>query len=114
MTIHKAVPDAYDGREQAFIKHQLLKGYMEKLFLIVGGAAGKGRRIELRYVDCFAGPWGDDSDDLRSTSIAISLHALDIVRQKLERNGVIVAVHALYIEREPKTFVKLNTFLLVV
>jgi three-Cys-motif partner protein len=106
-----AVPDAYDGREQAFIKHELLKGYMEKLFFIVGGAARKVGRIELQYVDCFAGPWGDDSDDLKSTSIAISLHTLDVVRQKLGRNGVSATIRALYIEKEPGPFARLQAYL---
>ena len=27
-----SVPEAYAGREQAFIKHELLKRYLEKLF----------------------------------------------------------------------------------
>ena len=31
-----AVPDAYHGREQAYIKHRLLEGYLEKLFMIIG------------------------------------------------------------------------------
>ena len=103
-----AVPEAYDGREQAYIKHELLKGYLEKLFFIVGGAARRGGQIELRYVDCFAGPWGDPSEDLKTTSIAISLRTLDVVRQKLGRNGVAAAVHALYIEKDPGRFDKLR------
>lgn len=106
-----AVPDAYDGREQAFIKHELLKGYLAKLFFIVGSAGRKGGSIQLRYVDCFAGPWGDDSDDLKSTSIAISLQTLDDVRQKLGRNGVSVTIRALYIEKEPGPFARLQAYL---
>jgi three-Cys-motif partner protein len=106
-----AVPEAYDGREQAYIKHELLKGYMEKLFFIVGGAARKGGRIELQYVDCFAGPWGDDSNDLESTSIAISLRTLGVVRQKLGRNGVSATIRALYIERDARRFDRLQAYL---
>ena len=75
------VPDAYDGREQAFIKHELLKSYLQKLFLIVGSLARSGRQIELCYVDCFAGPWGDESEGMEATSIAISLQTLSAVRQ---------------------------------
>jgi three-Cys-motif partner protein len=107
----RTVPDEYDGREQAYVKHELFKGYMEKLFFIVGGSARSGGRIELRYVDCFAGPWGDDSDDLKGTSIAISLHTLDVVRQKLGRNGVSATIHALYIEKDHARFGKLQTYL---
>ena len=84
---------------------------MEKLFFIVGGAARKSGRIELRFVDCFAGPWGDESDDLKSTSIAISLHTLDVVRQRLGRNGVSASIHALYIEKDARSFAKLRDFL---
>ena len=35
-----SMPDSYEGREQAFIKHRLLESYLEKLFLIVGVRAG--------------------------------------------------------------------------
>jgi three-Cys-motif partner protein len=104
------VPKGYEQREQAFIKHELLKGYLEKLFLIVGGTR-PGGRIELRYVDCFAGPWSDDSADLRTTSIAVSLRTLDGVRQKLGVNGVSATVHALYIEKDPRAYGRLESYL---
>jgi len=35
-------PTGYDGREQALIKHELLKSYLEKLFFIVGMGAKAG------------------------------------------------------------------------
>lgn len=60
------VPDTYQGREQAYIKHRLLEGYLEKLFLIVGMSSSKLGITELCYVDCFAGPWGDESEDMSS------------------------------------------------
>ena len=46
----KAVPESYDEREQAFVKHTLLENYLQKLFLILG-AGSRGRSIELCYVD---------------------------------------------------------------
>jgi len=50
-------PTRYDGREQALIKHELLKSYLEKLFFIVGMGANRGNgKIELCYIDAFAGP----------------------------------------------------------
>jgi three-Cys-motif partner protein len=90
----------------------LLESYLQKLFLILGGAAArKDGQIELCYVDCFAGPWGDETTDLRATSIAISLHTLDVVRQKLGRNGVSASIRALYIEKDANAFGKLQTYL---
>jgi hypothetical protein len=44
-------PDDYIGREQTFIKHTLLKAYLERLFMIVGKY-----QESISYVDCFAGP----------------------------------------------------------
>jgi len=51
------VPAAYEGREHAFIKHQLLRAYLEKLFLIIGMSSTRIGITEICYVDCFAGPW---------------------------------------------------------
>jgi len=101
-----AVPDAYDGREQAFIKHELLKSYLQKLFLIVGSG-----QIELCYVDCFAGPWGDESEGMESTSIAISLQTLDVVRQKLGMSGVSARIRALYVEKDARAYARLAAYL---
>jgi len=105
------VPTAYDGKEQAYIKHKLLKAYLQKLFLIVG-MGGRGKKpIELCYVDCFAGPWADDSDTLSSTSIAISLQILDSCVQELRKLGVVATVRALYIEENPTAFTRLQRHL---
>jgi hypothetical protein len=30
------IPASYKGREQAFVKHTLLRAYLERLFMIVG------------------------------------------------------------------------------
>lgn len=67
------IPDHYAGREQTFIKHSLLKAYLKRLFMIIGQF-----ETNISYVDCFAGPWQEGSDDLKDTSIAISM---DIMRE---------------------------------
>jgi three-Cys-motif partner protein len=104
------IPAAYDGREQALIKHVLLKSYLEKLFHIVGLNKKTGR-VELCYVDCFAGPWGDDSEGMESTSIAISLHVLAACRLTLEKLGVDVTIRALYVEQDAAAFGRLAKYL---
>ena len=106
------IPAAYDGREQALVKHRLLEDYLEKLFLIIGmGSKNGGGSIELCYVDCFAGPWGDPSEDMQSTSIAISLKTLDTCRQKLASMGVYVKIRALYVEAKASSFRRLQAYL---
>jgi three-Cys-motif partner protein len=105
------IPTAYDGREQALVKHRLLEDYLERLFLIIGLASRNGGSTDLCYVDCFAGPWGDLSEDMQTTSIAISLKVLDTCRQKLASMGVFVKIKALYVEANPASFRRLQNYL---
>lgn len=103
------IPPAYKGREQAWIKHQLLESYLEKLVLIVGMAAKKQGSIEICYADCFSGPWG--TSELESTSIAVSLRTLAKCRQKLAELGVYATMRALYIDRDDQAYVNLQSYL---
>ncbi len=105
------IPDGYDGREQAWIKHQLLASYLERLLMIVGMGGRRSGEIEICYVDCFAGPWGDGTDDLAGTSIAISLKTMESCRKVLRGFRVQATMRALYIERDPQAFGKLKAYL---
>jgi hypothetical protein len=62
------LPQEYIGRPQAFLKHTILKTYLERLFMIIGQS-----EIVINYVDCFAGPWSDENEALTDTSIGISI-----------------------------------------
>lgn len=106
-----ALPEAYRGREQAYVKHYLLEAYLEKLFLIVGLGAQKLGIKELAYVDCFAGPWKDESEALESTSIAISLRVLSKCRTALRGLGVDLSFRALYVEKDRRAFARLKQYL---
>jgi three-Cys-motif partner protein len=67
--------------------------------------------VELCYIDCFAGPWGDPSEGMESTSIAISLRTLDGCRQELGRLGISAKIRALYIEEDAAAFARLKAYL---
>jgi three-Cys-motif partner protein len=105
------VPAIYDGREQAWIKHKLLESYLEKLLLIIGMAARPKGKVEICYVDCFAGPWGDDSEQMEGTSIAISMRTMAQCKQKLAKLGVDATMRALYIELDKQAFGRLSGYL---
>jgi three-Cys-motif partner protein len=105
------LPSTYLGKEPSYIKHELLKAYLKRLFLIIGMSAQKLGISELCYVDGFAGPWLDESDDLGSTSIAISLGILDECRLELEKQGRPVRIRALYVEKEKAPFTRLERYL---
>lgn len=103
------IDEAYKGREHSLIKHELLKGYLEVLLSIVGVSGVR----KFTYVDCFAGPWGDDTDSLAGTSIAISLEILEKVRETLEKvHGVQgLEFRAIYVEAAKKRYQQLSDYL---
>lgn len=105
------VPLAYRGKEPSYIKHELLKAYLKRLFLIIGMSAQKLGITEVCYVDGFAGPWLDESNDLGSTSIAISLGILNECMQELEKQGRSVRIRALYVEKDKAAFDRLEKYL---
>jgi len=100
---------SYEGREHSAVKHELLKGYLEKLLYIVGVSGEK----EITYVDCFSGPWADDSDDLHGTSIAISIDIIKRVHEGLAANNKIydIKFRAVYVEENKSRFGQLKDYL---
>lgn len=100
------VPESYHGREQAFVKHQLLETYLQRLFMIIGL-----HQKNIRYVDCFSGPWQEESDDLQDTSIGIALKIIQKCREGLTQMGRDVTFHALFIEKDKNSFQKLQDYL---
>lgn len=100
------IPESYKGREQAFVKHTLLRTYLERLFMIVGQ-----REKTVCYVDCFAGPWQEGGKGLHDTSIAISLEIMQKCRDGLNKLGKDVHFRALYVEKDEAAFARLDTFL---
>lgn len=96
----------YKGREQAYIKHRLLETYLKRLFMIVGQF-----KSSICYVDCFAGPWEENRDDLMDTSIGISMKIMADCREALSRMGKDVRFRALYIEKRKRAHAKLQAFL---
>ena len=103
------MPDAYIGREQAYVKHTILKTYLQRLFMIVG----QSKELTINYVDCFAGPWSEqDADNFSDTSIGISLEQMVQCQKQLKNNiSREVTFRALYIEKDPEAYKKLEFFL---
>ena len=99
-------PEHYKGREQAFVKHQLLKLYLERLFMIVGRHCSK-----ITYVDCFAGPWQDDSPKLSSSSIGITAEIMrkcrNAIAQQMNRK---ITFRALFIEKNKQSYTRLTQY----
>lgn len=102
------IPREYVGREQAYVKHTILRSYLQRLFMIVGQA----KEPVINYVDCFAGPWQEESEHLRDTSIGISLEQMATCQQGLKQEfDKHVIFRALYIEKDAQAFSKLEAYL---
>ena len=98
--------ELYKGREQARFKHELLEAYLERLFMIVGQ-----HQRTVCYVDCFAGPWQAKGEDLADTSIAVSLNIIRKCRDGLHSRGHDVSFKALFVEKDPSAYTKLEAYL---
>lgn len=105
------VPDVYEGRVPAMVKHALLKSYLEKLVLIIGMNGRPKGRAEICYVDCFAGPWGSDDEKLEGTSISLSLKTLAMCKETLASRGIDVRMRALFIEQDADAYDRLSAYL---
>ncbi len=102
------MPETYIGKEQAFVKHTILETYLQRLFMIVG----RNKETIINYVDCFAGPWQEDDENLSDTSIGVSLKQIVLCQKSLaDQFARNVSFRALYIEKDPAAFGKLEFFL---
>lgn len=103
------IPFPYLGREQALIKHTILKEYLGKLTNIL---AVNSDVFEFTYVDCFAGPWQADESEMASTSIAISLQVLAQCKRAIEsRLGKRAVIRAIYLEQSNDAYPRLKKYL---
>lgn len=96
----------YDGREQSFVKHLILRNYLERFAYIIGSWSDS-----ITYIDCFSGPWESRSEVHDDTSFGIAIQELRKARDELksQRNRELV-LRCCFIEDDAKAFVKLAKF----
>jgi three-Cys-motif partner protein len=105
------IPASYEGREHAFVKHMVLKDYLERLFYIVGNSLDVLKLDEIVYVDCFAGPWQDNTAELDGSSVGIAIEKMLKTRLGLQKIKKVVKFRGIFIERDPESFERLKSFL---
>jgi three-Cys-motif partner protein len=98
-----AAPEHYAGREQAYVKHFLLRNYFSDLIHKV--ASGYDNIV---YVDGFSGPWQSADDDLRDTSFGIALGAMRSAKAAWKLQGRDVHMHAMLVEKRARAFRELQ------
>jgi three-Cys-motif partner protein len=95
----------YEEREQAWVKHWLLREYLRRLIFKV---ATKWNRFV--YVDGFAGPWGAKTENLSDTSFGIALEVMRECQSKLAENGRVVPMRAAFFEKNRRRAVLLSQY----
>lgn len=96
--------DNYKGREQSYVKHVLLEQYLETLIHKTASAYQ-----HVVYVDGFAGPWQNASEQFDDTSFGIALKALRRAKGAWKATGRDVKMSAILVEKTPTAFQKLET-----
>jgi three-Cys-motif partner protein len=96
--------DNYKGREHSYVKHVLLEQYLEALIYKTASAY-----LHIVYVDGFAGPWQNSSEQFDDTSFGIALKALRRAKASWKAARRDVKMSVILIERASAAFQKLQT-----
>jgi three-Cys-motif partner protein len=97
----------YTVKEAAYIRNELLRAYLEPLFMIIGQ-----REPRIGFIDCYCGPLEKGGKELGDTSAAISLGIMEKCHNELsDKFRKNVQFRGLYVERDQGIFDKLEDFL---
>jgi three-Cys-motif partner protein len=99
-----ALPPQYRGREQTFIKHLILRRYLETVARHILWS-----QAEFVFVDGFSGPWAAASDSYEDTSFGIAMRLLRQVRDELKANHQRDRrVRCIFVEKGARAFTRLS------
>ncbi len=92
----------YTNREQSYVKHVFLEGYLERLVHKTGSIYP-----HIVYVDGYAGPWQSANEKFEDTSFGIALNALRGAKASWKARGRDVKMSAFLVERDPDAYKQL-------
>jgi len=95
--------DSYRGREQTFIKHVILKRYIERVAWNILSS-----HQSFVFVDGFSGPWASKAGGYEDTSFGIAMRLLRQVRDELKaKHGRDRSVRCIFVEKGTSAFARL-------
>jgi three-Cys-motif partner protein len=97
--------ELYSGREQSAVKHEILQTYLFRLAVITGRF-----RNSLAYVDCFCGPWQEESTTFEDTSFNIAVTQLREAANTLKDSRRVPKYRCYFLERDKVAYQKLRSF----
>jgi three-Cys-motif partner protein len=93
----------YVGREQSYVKHVFLEGYLDRLVHKTASTY-----FHIVYVDGFAGPWQSANEKFEDTSFGIALSALRRAKASWKEHHRDVKMSAFLVERGTEAYKKLS------
>lgn len=99
----EGVPQEYRGREQTFIKHFILRSYLERVAYHV-----LWQWERFTFVDGYSGPWESKTKSYDDTSFGIAIKLLRKVREDLRALGKDRDVRCVFVEEDAGAFRKLE------
>lgn len=98
------LPEGYRGREQTFIKHVILRRYLETVARHILWS-----QPEFVFIDGFSGPWSSTSRAYRDISFGIAMRILRQVRDDLQANhNRTRRLRCIFVERSARAFARLS------
>lgn len=97
--------DLYAGREQSWIKHYVLRGYLKRFAHIIGYSWPS-----ITYIDGFSGPWNVQSSDFADSSFSIALEELRTAKRNLSSHGKELRIRCVFLEEDGARFAELKRF----
>lgn len=97
-------PNLYIDREQTYVKHFVLKRYLERVAYNI-----LSFQNDFVYVDGFSGPWKSENDTYEDTSFKIALDQLRDIRKGIkDSRGKDVNFRCIFVEKFKKPFSELK------
>lgn len=98
-----ALPPAYRGREQTYVKHLVLRDYLERVAWNILSAWD-----DFVFVDGFSGPWGAANEDYSDTSFGIAIERLRSLKASFSEKGKRKSLRCVFVEKRTAAFRKLE------
>lgn len=97
--------ELYAGREQTWVKHQILRKYLQRFAYIIGSNWNA-----ITYIDCFSGPWKVESADFRDSSFYIAIEELRKAQADLAIRNRRLKLRCLFLEKNKTSYQKLKQY----
>lgn len=103
MALPPPLPPEYHNREQTFVKHLILKGYLQKVAYNILSTSD-----DFTFVDGFSGPWEARSEEFADTSFGITIKELREVKKTFLLGRKMKNLRCVFVERDAEPFERLS------